>query len=239
MPFTFAHPAIILPFGKLKHPSLLMSALVIGSITPDFEYFIRMKLTGRFGHTLPGMFLLDLPVAIVLALIFHQVVKGPLIDNLPLYFKSRLMDLRQFSLLKYLSLQYHYFIISLIIGIASHIVWDSFTHSHEFFVERFEFLKFAISVGFVKMPLYRWLQHISTAVGFLAIGMVFHKRPTDVCNGATSIKFWLMIPVFMLIFFSLRAWFGFEYYGDVIVTVISGMCLGLIVSSIVHRYQHG
>ncbi|SEF46838.1 protein of unknown function [Flavobacterium urumqiense] len=42
MPFTFSHPAIILPF--LKNKKLSATALIIGSMSPDFEYFFRMKM---------------------------------------------------------------------------------------------------------------------------------------------------------------------------------------------------
>ena len=47
MPFTFSHPAIVLPFSK-KWFSL--TALVTGSIIPDFEYFFKMKGHSDYGH---------------------------------------------------------------------------------------------------------------------------------------------------------------------------------------------
>ena len=39
MPLTIAHPAAVLPF---RHSRLPISALVIGSLAPDFEYFLHL-----------------------------------------------------------------------------------------------------------------------------------------------------------------------------------------------------
>src|SRR5687767_3641458 len=124
MPFIFSHPAIVLPFLKVRHVSVSMSALVIGSITPDFEYIIKMKATGRYGHSLEGIFLLDLPIACAIAVVFHLLVKTPAINNMPDYLCKRLITLRDFDFLAYIKKHCLSFIICLLIGIASHILWD-------------------------------------------------------------------------------------------------------------------
>jgi len=240
MPFTFAHPAIILPFNKIKWTSISMSALVIGSVTPDFEYFIRMKLTGRYSHSIEGMFLMDLPIAIAISLVFHLLVKAPLIDNLPFYFRSRLIPLQQFDFLKYVAKNYYVFIGCLLVGIFSHLFWDSFTHSNEFFVNQFQMLKKTVSLsGILSMPLYRWLQHLSTTIGLIFIGLVFHRMPRQINTRSVSMLFWFMLLAISVISFSIRYFFGFEYYGDVVATAISAICIGLIGSSLVTRYLHG
>ena len=51
MPFTFAHPAIVLPFYK-KPKFFSMTTLIIGSMSPDFEYFLRVKIKSDMSHTL-------------------------------------------------------------------------------------------------------------------------------------------------------------------------------------------
>ena len=65
MPFTFSHPAIVLPLLKLSPKYISASAVIIGSMAPDFEYFIRMRLQQVHGHNLAGAFFFDLPVAII------------------------------------------------------------------------------------------------------------------------------------------------------------------------------
>ena len=68
MPFTLAHPAIVLPLAAKK---LRMSAtgLVIGSMVPDFEYFIRMRTESKYSHTLAGLFWFDLPLGLLLCFV--------------------------------------------------------------------------------------------------------------------------------------------------------------------------
>ena len=83
MPFTFSHPAIILPFRYLPVKWFSFTGLVIGSLTPDFEYFIRMKVQSIYSHTLLGIFWFDLPLAILLAFLFHSLVRDTLFFNLP------------------------------------------------------------------------------------------------------------------------------------------------------------
>jgi hypothetical protein len=51
MPFTLVHPIVTIPIRKYGFP---LSALIIGSMTPDFNYFIFPKLS--VGHTLLGQF---------------------------------------------------------------------------------------------------------------------------------------------------------------------------------------
>lgn len=86
MPFTFSHPAIVLPLAFLPKKIISITGLIIGSLTPDFEYFIRMKLSSEYSHTISGVFLFDLPLGIILTFLFHGIVRNKLIDNLPRFF---------------------------------------------------------------------------------------------------------------------------------------------------------
>jgi hypothetical protein len=60
LPLTLAHPAAVLPFRRW----FVFSGLVIGSLAPDFEYFLYVPDSLRIGHTLPGVFLFCLPVGL-------------------------------------------------------------------------------------------------------------------------------------------------------------------------------
>ena len=81
MPFTFSHPAIILPLNYLSKKWFSITGLVIGSLSPDFEYFIRMKIESNYSHTFWGIFYFDLPLGIMLTFIFHNIVKNELFEN--------------------------------------------------------------------------------------------------------------------------------------------------------------
>src|SRR3954465_14023561 len=86
MPFTLSHPAAILPLRKY----LPLSALLIGSMSPDFEYPLRLAAVSRFSHSLPAIFYFCLPVSLLLLLLFHRLIKRPALELLPPYLRRRI-----------------------------------------------------------------------------------------------------------------------------------------------------
>ncbi|MFN5774209.1 DUF4184 family protein, partial [Flavobacterium sp.] len=97
MPFTFSHPAIVLPLTFLPRQWFSLTGLVIGSLTPDFEYFLRMRIESNYSHTIDGLFWFDLSLGLLLAFLFHNIVRDSLFDNLPIFLKSRFSAFRQFD----------------------------------------------------------------------------------------------------------------------------------------------
>src|ERR1700728_4332904 len=89
MPLTFSHPAIILPAKYLPEKWVSMTALIVGSVTPDFEYFIRLREGSYYTHTWTGMLWLDLPVGLLLTFIYHYMVRDLFICNTPVFFRKR------------------------------------------------------------------------------------------------------------------------------------------------------
>ena len=87
MPFTLSHAAAALPFRRTR---LVMSAVVVGCFAPDFEYFSPLGHHGSFGHTLTGMFVLDLPLGLAVLWLFHRYVREPLTACLPEGARERL-----------------------------------------------------------------------------------------------------------------------------------------------------
>jgi hypothetical protein len=80
MPFTLSHPAAAIPFLRTR---LVPSALVIGCMVPDFEYFLRFAPEGGFGHSLPGVFVFDLPVAFIALWLFPHMQRSRSIHGCP------------------------------------------------------------------------------------------------------------------------------------------------------------
>jgi hypothetical protein len=162
MPFTLAHTAAALPFRRLR---LVPSALVVGTVAPDCEYFLRLAPLGGFGHTLPGAFLLSLPLALLVLWMFHSIVKAPLVRLFPEALRQRLtapMGRFRFGGIGRLVL----IALSALIGIATHILWDSFTHDHQWPTRHWTLLRQTVHVPVLgEIPFYRILQHSSTIVG--------------------------------------------------------------------------
>src|SRR5882672_6336607 len=69
MPFTLAHPAAVLPLRRW--PRLDFVALVIGSMTPDFGYYLLLPDMRLETHSFAGSLETCLPVGLLLVLLFH------------------------------------------------------------------------------------------------------------------------------------------------------------------------
>src|ERR1700721_4280007 len=72
MQFSFSHPAAVLPVHSRFKNWIPLSALVIGSLVPDAEYYLPMPEHFRnHSHTLLGTFSTSLPLGILLWLVFY------------------------------------------------------------------------------------------------------------------------------------------------------------------------
>jgi hypothetical protein len=156
MPNPLAHPAAAIPFTKA---GMVFSALVIGSVAPDFWYIIRIG-SSYFSHTFTGLFLFDVPVGLVLLWLFHALAKWPLLSILPQGWQRRLFSHAQgftWGPFKHFGL----ILLSLVTGSGTHILWDSFTHDYGWMVEHLAFL----STPIAGIPLYSVLQNLGTLLG--------------------------------------------------------------------------
>lgn len=166
MPFTLAHAAAAIPFRRTR---LISSALVIGCFSPDFEYFIRLAPRGGFGHTLPGLFVFDLPVSLMILWLFHSFAREPILAWLPPSICQRLPSstaLKSMQTVCGIALAS----VSVLIGAATHILWDSFTHPGFWPVRHLHFLSRTMVLPVVgQVPYFRVLQHFSTLAGIVVL----------------------------------------------------------------------
>lgn len=163
MPFTFAHPAAAVPLYRLAPDRLVLSALVIGSMTPDFHYFLPFDILRSDSHSLPAVLWFCLPLGMVLYLLFHLILKAPLAALLPAAMRTKLplKDLLGLPRVSGLAI-----VISLLLGALTHIVWDSFTHGTGFGVRHLPMLATHLfAVGQYHVTVYKLLQHGSTVLG--------------------------------------------------------------------------
>ncbi|HEY9046289.1 MAG TPA: DUF4184 family protein [Ohtaekwangia sp.] len=233
MPFTPAHPAIVLPF--LRTRKLSATALVIGSMAPDFEYFFKLSVDSEHSHTLWGLLYFDLPVVFFLSLLFHLVVKQNLIRNLPYFFQQRFQDTLNFDLAAYIRSNYIWFILSALLGSASHLFWDAFTHASGFFARELPFYEGTV-VPFdgVRYPLFYALQHISTVIGLTLVAaciLLRKEQPVSIYS-RPSVVYWLSLMLITAGVVVVRFMIYSADYnlGNVVVSSISGVCIALVVN---------
>lgn len=236
MPFTFSHPALVLPIAYFPRKFYSLTGLIVGSMIPDFEYFLRMSTEGKYGHTLPGILWFDLPLALLIALIYHQVVRNLLIDNLPKILYVRLLPFKQWDWLKYFKAYWFVVFISIIIGTCSHLLWDGFTHDDGYFVKMMPVL--ATSIGFlgVQMHIFQLLQYGCSMAGGLAIMFVILHLPKQEPAKRERIgSYWIMFLLLTFFILILRLLVGIEqrFYDNLIISFIASGLLSLILTSLV------
>jgi len=236
MPFTFSHPAIVLPLTYLSNKWISLTGLVIGSLTPDFEYFLRMRIKSNYSHTIDGLFWFDLPLGILLAFIFHNVVRDSLIENLPSILNSRFSVFKRFGWNGHFKRKWLVVTISILIGAVSHIFWDSFTHDHGFFFQNFPASQKSVDFLGRQISILKILQHSSTLLGGLVIVYAVYRLPTINTDKENSrIKYWIIFTGLTLIVIAVKLLSGLELkqYGNVIVTAISAGLLSLALTPLI------
>jgi len=162
-----------------------MSAVIIGCFAPDFEYFIPFQHHGSFGHTLPGVFLLDLPLSLLVLWFFHRYAKEPLAACLPETARARL-QLGPRTLSIHSISRMALIVFSILVGVATHILWDSFTHSEYWVSDHLPFLSLQVSLPlFGPRAWFEILQYFSSAFGIVVIllwGIHWYRHATPVSS---------------------------------------------------------
>lgn len=239
MPFTGAHPSLFLPF--LRHRRLSATGLIAGSISPDFEYFIKMSSGSNHSHTIAGIFYFDLPVSILIALIFHQVIKRPLSDHLPEVLKKRDILEKDFDFIPYLKKNFFRLAGCILIGVTSHLAWDGFTHNTWVIRQIPVYQMISLRVGKLDYPLFYLLQQVSTTLGSLAMViyvLILPVKSTQPNAVKSKFKwFWtltltLTVALFLLRFLLFDTWsesgkIKMPELGDAVVTLISTFLIAL------------
>jgi hypothetical protein len=242
MPFTFSHPAIVLPLTKARL-KLSATALVVGSMIPDFEYFIRMRDRSRYSHTLTGLFWFDIPLALLVCFIYHLVVRNTLFNNLPSFLKDRFSVYRSFNWPRYFVKNWAIVLVSIIIGAVSHILWDGVTHNTMFYVNQAD-LSTMMKIGTINLAGYKFLQMASTIGGGLGvIYSIFALRRIHQPKTKIDYRYWAL--VWFITFFSTFLRFAkddfhmyyYNPYRVIAVSFISSLMIGLILTPLLLKQK--
>ncbi len=166
MPFTVAHAAASLPLRRLN---LVWSAFLVGSMAPDFPYVFGTVKYRFVGHEFPGVVLFTLPASFVVLWCFHFAIKRPVIGLLPIGMQRRLSsqlgEFRFGGARRMLAIAW-----SIILGITTHLVWDSFTHAYTWPWRHLVWLQQWYQLPIMgRMPGYGLLQYASTILGLVAL----------------------------------------------------------------------
>ena len=167
MPFTGSHIAAVLPLTRSAR--LVPSALVIGSMAPDFPYYLPLPVAATLTHSLVGVLSVNVVLGVAAMILWHELLARFLTAISPTRLRERLPSprrQRQWSAGRTAML-----IASLVIGALTHVLWDSFTHNGMWGAAHLGWL----AESHLGTPGYRWIQRVSTIVG-AAVVMVWLLR---------------------------------------------------------------
>lgn len=230
MPFTGSHPAIILPL--LRYRIFSVSGLLMGSMVPDFEFFLRLEANVVYGHSIGPMFWLNIPTALLCITIYHCIVRDHLILNLPDYFKKRFWPFLSFDWLTYLKTNYVKVVLSILVGNLSHLFWDAFTHSNGLVVAQIP----SLSKIVWQVPVYDILQYAFSILGAICILLFISKLPIYDLKVESKLKdnviYWLIVFAITASVYLIRYDSeDYEQFTSRIVFICSGFLAGLILAS--------
>lgn len=236
MPFTLSHSAAVVPVLRSRFFSA--TGLIAGSMAPDFEYFFRMNVKGIYGHTFWGIFYFDVPVSLLIAILFHTVVKKNLLDNLPGFIQSRFRDTRDLDFTSYLKDHKMIFLWSVILGTVTHIIWDGFTHQRQFGVQALPMIYEGrtIRVGDVDYPLWYALQHISTYVGgVILVIYVWRMKAIPGIQYRPVIWYWVALIAITSAITYVRMQFDYGnlWYVILVITACAAFCIGITILGLI------
>ena len=240
MPFTPAHPAIVMPLAKSK--KLSATALIAGSMVPDFEFFFQMREVENIGHHWFGVLLFDIPVALLICYLFHNLLRNLLVANMPAFIQKRFVSTLTFDWNKYVSAKKWPVFNSLLIGIASHFLWDGFTHYDGIFVEWIPVLSAKTGFTGFNIPVYFLLQLIFSLAGLAVMALYIYKMPVKEVDykPVQSNLYW---PLFLFIFAAIMflritGWPRYNNFWSLFMAVMGSVCYSwLLVSLLMRKYS--
>ncbi|BBL73397.1 DUF4184 family protein [Methylomagnum ishizawai] len=167
MPWTFAHPAAVLPLWPYCPAWLRCGALVAGSLSPDLGYYLQRFDWATLAHTGAGSLLVGLPSGLCLYGLAYGLRK-PLCHALPQPHRAALWPLTQAPGPSRPG-EWVALAVSVVLGAWTHTGWDSLTHRDGWVVAKLAWLRESMRIGGTEFPVYALLQQFSTVAGTLIL----------------------------------------------------------------------
>ena len=183
MPFTLAHPAAVLPLRGSRY--LRTAPLIIGAVIPDLPYYLPGGLSHRVPetHSFTGSFTTDLLLGCA-ALVALFLLRRPLTALLP----ARARRLCLNALAPYSGWPWREWAwapLAILAGVWTHLLWDSFTHSDGWMVQRMAVLSAPVTIGSYTRQVAHLLQYLSSAFGLVVMAIWYCRLRAPPAVAAT------------------------------------------------------
>ena len=238
MPFTLSHPAIVLPLNLLPAKWVSLTGLVIGSLAPDLQSYFTPGADKTHSHTWWGIIWFCIPVSIVLSFVFHLVVREMLIMHLPRMLQLKMIRYKDVNWPALFKKRWPVILISIAVGAASHLFWDSFSHFDGFFIRDNPALQGNMDVFGRSVEIPFVIQYVNSLIGLIVIvaAVLQVPRSRNVRIRVVILKYWLIIGglTVLFAFFNAKTTDRFNL-DDFITGVISAFCSALLITSLLFK----
>ncbi len=237
MPFTFAHPGFTLPFKKWKPVYFSATGLVFGSIAPDMDILLRFTNPRFhiFQYDIKCVVLYIFPIALILSIYFHLVMRNIFIDHLPDVLADKFRQYKTFHYFNYLKQHGLIVVTSIFFAIYLHLFLDFISHWDAFPFKVYGWHYYhSYWMGFVYYYTAIYAPAvILTIAGFYFIGQTLGIRISDITTmikntGSDRSRF---------IFYGVLLFFGILI--AFIKTAITGIEKAFIIDSLVINFTNG
>ena len=212
-------------------------------MAPDFEFFLHLRPLARWSHSLDGLITFCLPVGLLVLALWELIVREPIrhLLGFPLDAHRELRGPASWLRAS----------VALVLGAATHLLWDGFTHGGYWGVQLVPALRAtALSAGGRDVPWFNVLQHVSTAVGGLVVlGWMAREARRAGALDVFAQSGWRWLVVLMLASAALAVglwngalwgaaagyWGVQVWLGRVAVAALLGLGLALLAYSVAHR----
>lgn len=226
--------------------------MLMGCCVPDFPYFLFQSQHSAFGHTIAGMFVLDLPLALAALWVFQAFIRQPMMLFLPAGMRRRLPDCvtsfrfwpwRRFSLI----------VLSILTGTATHLVWDAFTHRESWVYSHWALERRTLELPLIgPMEMYKLLEYASSVAGLAVVGVWVWRwyrttAPSDAPVARPARGFAAGLPALALLGGAWCAWrhdgialqirLIVHFTADLVMAAISLFLLGLLLYGVILRQR--
>ena len=176
MPFTLAHPAAILPLRRVSF--LRTAGLVVGAVSPVLPSYLPLGPGGHAlrlrldTHSLVSSYTVDLALGLVL-LMAVVLLREPLTVLLPA--RARWLALQALEPFRRRPVEWLLAPLGILIGVWSHLLWDSFTHYDGWAVRHVAVLNDTVTIGWYSGEIFHLLQYLSSALGLLVLAWWYRR----------------------------------------------------------------
>jgi hypothetical protein len=234
MPFTVSHAAAVLPLHRLGKLILPLSALMIGSMAPDFGYFFSHDANRQLTHGFAGLFIFALPAGLLVWLFYVAILEKATITLLSDRWHTRFAHTDAITLPLVARA-----CLAIVLGAATHILWDGFTHRGTFVTNAFPVL-LGQTPGVYWLPIYHLLHGLSSIAGLVILitwARQLHRqparsliRPYEIRERTRITALWLLLGAALL--GALLHWLPYtgSYYAPQLFALAVGSTSGFFVA---------